>query len=198
MTSKAVSVPTSTGLSELIHTNAKIGMPEIVSIFLSKYESDLYDKKADLLNSIEQSQKDGMAHDENVLANADFSSYGGETIPKLKLVTHVNPSKCLHWDKAQVKGQIDIKSTDPAKAHQGAIASEYIFDNIKKADIKIHNQILIELGNFKQDLAEVINNIVNMNRKQRQLEGQISALRLKDAGMDKFINDPTLLSLIKV
>jgi hypothetical protein len=187
----------SNGLSGIMTTEANIAMPEIVAIFLSKYESDLYTRKAELNGIINDIENEGKAHDRLVAVSISFKEYAGLEIKKLHLITRIAEQSTINWNDGTVTNQVCLTSTE-AKHDGRTFMDRPVHKNISKADIKLHKQHLKDLGDRRAQYSEIIQCITDMNRKEREIKGQISAMRLKDAGMDKFVNDPALLELIKV
>lgn len=185
------------GLSSIISTEATIAMPEIVAIFLSKYESDCHARKTELNSIINGIRKEGKDHEDDVAASFSFKEYAGLEIKKLSLTTKVSDEHTVNWEDMTVTCGVEVISTE-VKLEGRAIFTRNVTKSIKKTDGTKHNRILADLADRKNQLTAVIQNITDMNRKEREIKGQISAMRLKDAGMDKFVNDPALLELIKV
>ena len=74
-------------LADIMKAEASIAMPEVISIFLSKYETELYERKATLSDKISQLTKEGESLTTTTLTKADFKEYENIKIPKFDLIS---------------------------------------------------------------------------------------------------------------
>lgn len=194
MTEKAVALVKP--LSQIISTEATIALPEMVSIFLSKYETDLYDRKQELSTIISELKQELKDIEDMAAASVTFGEYADLGIPKLDLITTVSEKQSVHWAEEAVSVEIKIIDTKSSRTH--ALTSKVVRKNLKKSYIKTYNRLIDHLADRKVELSQTVQMITDMNRKERQIKAEISKMRLQEQGLEKFINSPEMAKLIKI
>lgn len=195
-----------TGLSSIIKAEAKIAMPEVVDIFLSKYETKLYDKKDMLQKALAQIEKDQEMHTAVVLKSAKHKHLVGLKMPKLNLVSYLIKDPSLNWDSKQITiniGLHNVQPTDTKDEDWGYGAKDTGFDkayqqDISENQINAHEKMKAQKAQLREDLQITVSKIGDMSRKERQVKAQISELRLEEQGLQDFVNNADLLQLIKI
>ena len=191
-----VAAPASNTLSSILSAKASIALPEIVSVFLNKYETDLYALKDGLSSTIAAIRDEISTHEQIVIAKAKFSQYEGLTIPKLFITTKLSDDIGVSWEKARVKGYIKIMAAQDADSRPERQFSKAVYSPINKADITKHEKIFVELHEHTHELTKVLSQLGDMTRKERQIKARISELRLEEQGLTDFLSDDKIMALI--
>lgn len=184
-----------TDLSSVMTTEAKIAMPEMVAIFLSKYETDLYDRKSELSKIISGIKQEIAANEKAARLSVSFADYEGLTIPKLDVVSTVGESRTLNWEAKTVGAEVSLKSKQ--NDHRN-LMSKHVYKPIKKSFVNTQIQLNNDLSDRSDELSLTVQAITDMSRKERQIKGRISEMHLKEQGLEKFINSPEMAKLIKI
>jgi len=186
-------------LSSIMTANAKIAMPEVVSVFISKYETDLYDAKSDLQKRIAATKKDIELLDGSATQKADFSKYAGEKLPALKLVTYVSQEIRIDWDEGIFTGTIGLQTIVKAKEKPVIASFGYtVTQPVPKTMINERKRLREALGELQTQLQGIIGQISDMSRKERQIKARISELRLKEEGLEGFLQDKQMASMLAI
>jgi len=186
-------------LSSIMTASAKIAMPEVVSVFISKYETDLYDAKSDLQKRIAATKKDIELLDGSATQKADFSKYAGEKLAQLKLVTYVSQEITIDWDEGIFTGRIGLQTIVKAKEKPVPHSFNYqVHQPVPKALINERKRLREALGDLQGQLQNIIGQISDMSRKERQIKARISELRLKEEGLEGFLQDKQMASMLAI
>lgn len=193
-----MATPPKQELTSVISTNATIALPEIVAIFLSKYETDLYDRKAILQDDITGVKDYIIKHDKVVLKATKFDEYIGLKIPKLNIESVKEEDPKISWSLGTTSIVIGIQSTDTPKRDRYSNFNKTFTKPVPKADITTHNSLITKMEKIQAQLSNILNQITDMSRKERQVKARISERRLKEQGLEHFIKSPEMLELIKI
>ncbi len=186
-------------LSDIIKAEAKIALPEVVSVFISKYESELYDRKATLQENIAQHTKDLATLEKVVIGAADFSKYNGVKVPELKIVSELKDEINLSWDEETVSTVVTFRNTDEENRYDRQTGfSKRFSSTINKTHLKTRIAFLKESATLTSQLSVILAKIGDMSRKERQVKARISEMRLEEQGLTEFLNDKEMLLLIKI
>lgn len=193
-------VPSEGKLGSIIKAEAKIAMPEVVSVFISKYESELYDRKAVLQESIAQHNKDLATHEAVVISAADFSKYADIKVITLNVVSALDGEPALSWGDEEVSVNVTFHNVED-KTHrfrESTGFSKRFSSSINKAHLKTHTAILKDTEEATSQLAVILAKIGDMSRKERQVKARISEMRLEEEGLTDFLQDKDMLKLIQI
>jgi len=182
-------------LSEIMSAQATIAMPEVISVFISKYETDLYNRKSELTIEIGNLKKDLEMLQASTLAKADFSSYDEIKISKLGLVTYITEPK-INWDDGKFTCQVGLRE-DETRGKDYRLDKQVIQD-IPKSFLKQHEALKETLRQTTDNLQDILAKISDMSRKERQVKARISELRLKEQGLEDFLQDKEMQKLIAI
>lgn len=186
-----------TELSNIIKTDAKIALPEIVSIFVAKHETQLYDQKDALQESISTSQKDLTMHEAVVLGTADFKKYDNITIPILELVSVLKGDASVNWETGLINQTVTFHNVGKGREKHTGFAKSFSMD-IGKGYVKTRDSIRKSIQNDTDDLKSILAQISDMSRKERQIKARISEIRLEESGLTDFLKDKEILKLIQL
>ncbi|RKY95041.1 MAG: hypothetical protein DRQ01_00890 [Ignavibacteriae bacterium] len=186
-------------LSDIMPTEARIALPEVVSVFISKYETELYNNKADLSDEIIalKSEKELIEH--TVVESADFSAYVGLKQTKLRIVSYQSGSVIIDWDEGTLTTTIGFHNLDSkgqAKTYSTNSFSKDFSIPLNKSFSKAYVKVKADLSEANVKLQHTVAQINDMARKERQVKARISEMRLEEQGLDSFLNDSAIQKLI--
>ena len=195
-----LTVPTGK-LSDIVRADAKIAMPEVVSVFISKYENELYDRKAALSESVAQHNKDLGVHEALVIEAADFSKYDGIKVPALNVISVLKDEITVDWDDEEIDATVTFHNIDKdlvlRRDHQTGFSKKFT-SPISKQHLKTREKILKDITDETSQLTVILSKIGDMSRKERQVKARISEMRLEEQGLEGFLQDSEMLKLIKI
>lgn len=181
-------------------TNVNVGMDEVVSVFVAKYENDLFQKKEDLsaqIKKVKASQADLVKELEGTI---DRSKYDA-TVPALNLVTRVSEVSVLFEGTYHVKKPIitvDVGIFDEGSDKKYAVHTKQLHFDIPKESVELNKSLKLELETLNADLLDVINNIKSVGRKERQIRGKISEMKLEQSGHADLLANPEIMQLVQL
>lgn len=191
-------------LSSVIRANAQIAMPEVVSVFISKHETELYDLKAELQKKIGDLKKDIEMHTATTSKSVSFKKYAGLKMLKLNLISYLKGDPSISWADEQVSQTVGLYNTkddnseaaDSRDRHTGFEKS--YSQPILASHIKAHTKMTDELAETSTRLASIVGQIGDMSRVERQVKARISEMRLEEQGLSGFLKDPEMQKLIAI
>jgi len=191
-----------TKLSSIIKAEARMAMPEIVSIFISKYETELYDRKNNLQESIFELRKDVEILNAKVEKAGDFSKYDNVCVKRLDLVSFLNNDIKVDWEGGTIQRSVSFYHLDTKgvvdKSKGSSNFRKTFKENISIKDMKLHEKLHTEIDAASAKLSTVAAKIADMSRKERQVKARISELRLEEQGLTSLLDDQNMLQLIKI
>ena len=205
MTKKAVTVVDPGRLSDIVSANAKIAMPEVVSIFISKYETDLYNKKSELQKKLTQLKDDLSILESSAASKADFSKYEGHKLAVFDLVTFIPEGQVsCNWEEGMFEATVEMRNVPKGKKAQDKKPSSVSRFGVRVSH-KMPATLLKDRSSIHEDIAEaqsalqnIISAISDMSRKERQIKARISEIRLEEEGLQGFLNDPMMQKMIAI
>ena len=200
MTNQTENNSTPTSALSLIQTNVNVGMDEVVNVFVSKYEDGLYVKKDDLSSKIKVVKREIETLDKTLISNTSTSQYETSVV-SLGLVSKVESVKVIwateHEKLNKINININIKDID-SKSSYGNSMTKTIVVEIGQTDVVQHKTLLDDLQRLNDDLMNVMNEIKSISRKERQIRGKISEMKLEQSGLNELLNNKDMLSLIQL
>lgn len=180
-------------------SNVNVGLDEVVSVFVSRYETQLFDRKDELGKNIKTIKSELEDLDKRLIGSIDTNPYG-ITIAVLN-ITSVVDKVGVEWGKKpednRVTIHIDVKDNDKSDRYSHSFSKRVTFPTSSK-DVKIHDKLNDDLENLKTDLAEVMGLIKSVSRKERQVRGRISEMKLKESGFAGLLDSPELTKLVEL
>jgi len=188
---------------------ANVGMDEVVGVFVARWEDSLYKEKDRLSSEIRTVKKDMEQQDKAIVNQARLSTNQYETtVPALgikSVVTDVG----LRWNQTNVpygekkvvrpvvRYSVAIQNTDSSETSSNQIRK--VFDHqVGEADVERHNNFESQLAELNSSLSEILVKIKGIGRKERQVRGRISEMKLQQAGFEDLINHPELVQLVEL
>lgn len=178
-------------------SDVNVGMDEVVSVFVSRYETQLFDKKDEVGKNIKTVKAELADLDDRLVAAVDKDQYNTSII-SLNISTKVDGVN-VNWGKKEnyVNIEIEVKDNDKTNRYSHSFTK-----NVKLAildgDVKKHTDLDDTLENLKTDLAEVMGLIKAVSRKERQVRGRISEMKLQESGFAGLLDSPELTKLVEL
>ncbi len=198
--SKEVSTVPATLLSKMGAVKADVGMNEVVSVFVSRYETGLFAKKDQLSAELKAAKKAVADHESIVIGQVDKSQFDA-SVPHLGLKFRAGDISVV-WKK-------DPNSYSPKKVgvHVDVIMRDgderdawrkTVHLPLAATDVKEHETLTENVARLESELLDTMSLIKSVGRKERELRGRISEMRLQEAGFAELINNDQLQSLIAI
>jgi hypothetical protein len=189
-------------MKDLILGNVKndvvVGMDEVVSVFVSKYEDDLFDKKKVLSNEVKMVKKELENEIEVLKGRVNKKDYE-IVIEKLGLESKVSNVDVSFNDKDRngiIYINVDIKEKGKMDRY-GGMSKNFEID-LSKKDCKKYYDLEDEVSLKSSELLEVNNLIKDISRKERKIRSKISEMKLKESGFEGLLDNKEMLKLIEV
>ena len=180
---------------EAMNTQLDVSMDDVVSAFVAKYENNLFSRKKELTSEIRLLETSLSDNTDAAQASIDDSAYT-TTVPEFDLKTVIN-GRSFDWDDGEVTFNILITRIG-SSSHYGNQITISRIKRIPARFIKLHTKINDELALLRRELAEVLEGIKSVNRKERQVRGQIAIRKLEDSGYASLMDDPELAQLVQL
>jgi len=178
-------------------SDVNVGMDEVVSVFVSRYETQLFDKKDELGKNIKTVKGELTDLDKRLIASVNKEDYNN-TISSLNITTSVEEVG-VSWGKKENSINVDIEVKDNDKTNRYSHSfTKTVKLNILDGDIKKHSDLDDSLENLKTELAEVMGLIKAVSRKERQVRGRISEMKLQESGFAGLLDSPELTKLVEL
>ena len=188
-----------------LSTNVNVGMDEVVSVFVSKWEKSLFERKKDLSDKIKQVKDDLKIHTTSLENSVDTSKYEMK-IPELGIASTID-SVNVSWadrdekrskdNKSEIIVRVEIADTANSDRWRSTLDKKFITP-ISKADVKKHNDLEDELSDLNGELIEVMGLIKSVSRKEREIRGAIAERKLQESGLQSLLEDDSMLQLVKL
>jgi hypothetical protein len=188
----------------LLGAEVKVGMDEVVAVFVAQYEDNLFTRRDELHQLIKEVKAELAGIDTDLLAAVDDDDY--EFVNAVLQIESVVESKTVVWD---VEGRheitkpsivVGVKVSSQVKSN-GYRNDSFIRDipiPLTKSDIKRHQQATDRLTNLRDELNGVMAQIKQVSRKERQVRGRIAAMKLQESGFKDLLDSPELQQLVQL
>jgi len=172
-----------------------IRIDEVVDIFVADYENKLHDKKEQLQRSIKQQKEaiDAFVKKVETDCKANGGKYAFENV-EFDLKAHFQGVD-ISFQDGKVSYQYTISSI--AKKGSDYVRREFTED----LDVNVcdqYRQLKKTLSDDQTDLQEVMGFISNIDRKVRQVKGELGRKRLEEVGLGDLLTDQNLQKLIEL
>lgn len=179
--------------------NVNIGIDEVVSVFVTKYEDQLFDRKTDLSARIKQTKQELTDLENKLKSGVDTSQYESK-MPVLGLTSTVESVKVRFNNKlaeSNVAISVKISDDDDRSRYSGSLTKTFEV-SISSADFEENKSLKEKLENLNTELMEVMGLIKSVSRKERQIRGKISEMKLKESGFESLLESEEMLSLVQL
>ena len=177
-----------------IETNIAVSLDDVVNVFLSKYETNLMDRKKTLSSTLTTMRREQEQLEKSIIDSFDTSIYE-VSIPNLQVESKVL-SLTIDCDKAHFR--IEFNFMGPGKSNTSSHYSHRILVDMEPEDIRSIAQLCESVQATNDELMQVLSDISDLQRKERQIRGKISERKIAESGMSTLLDDPDILSLVKL
>jgi len=189
----------STDIMSQIDFKAAVSMSDIANVFSSQYESKLMASKRALQSVLKAAKLDLKT----------FVSYTNKSIEAVAKTDHVVDLSA--YDLKRVISNIDVDFEDGVVAirteticpsmPQGNYTNcinQVIIEQLDDYIVNQHVLLSAEIAKQSELVRAVLADISDISRKEREILGRISSMKLQEAGMEELLNDGTLAALIQI
>jgi hypothetical protein len=183
-----------------ISSNVNVGMNEVVSVFVSKYEDGLFAKKAELSAKIKAIKADLKQIDADLVLSVDPTKYD-QSVPVLTMLFKLVETS-VHWEPTYNIPKnmlvIDVGMIDSSIHPTRSQYTKRIYQDISVDVVTKHDEAQSQLAVLNGELMEVMGLIKLVSRKERQIRGRISEMMLAESGLADLLDSSELLSLTQI
>jgi uncharacterized coiled-coil DUF342 family protein len=213
--SKELTKPTKGSIEDFIDSDitadVKVGMNEVVNVFVSQYEDNLHVEKTRLSKALKELKSRDKQLDKDIENSALANRSDYEMLNTIVGIQSELKEVELFWDKKTASSyryncslkslpqsfiELNVEVSDTDK--NGSSFSKYFFGDISKADVDLHNEIAEGIKTTSGDLQDVLSNIKAVSRKERQIRGKISKMKLEASGYEGLLESPEMAKLIQI
>lgn len=191
---------TSTSFISNMTSNINVGIDEVVSVFVARWEDGLFEKRDQLSKKIKSLKKELSDLVEKIEKSVNKSQYES-LIPIFNLHSKVS-NVSVNWEDSYSTKKntivVEISLFDGDKESNWPVHSKNFYFNISKEDVLEHENLSEELEGVNVELIEVMSQIKSVSRKERQIRGKISEMKLEQCGFSELINNPEILRLVEL
>ena len=183
-----------------ISANVNVGMDEVVSVFVAKYEDGLFAKKDELSAAIRTLKQEMGDFDKTIIESVDPSEYDAK-VPTLGFTFKMGEVS-IRWEK-NWQGEantytISVDMYDSSAKRDGAVFTKSIVKPIPSKIVKQREEVKKALEDKNAELMEVMSQIKSVGRKERQIRGRISEMKLAESGFSGLLDNPEMLQLVQI
>lgn len=175
--------------------NVQVGMDEVVSVFVSRYEDSLIEQRNDLQKQVvainvsikkvvEDTTKLVQAYLDTLPTSADIGPL------------HLNVSYsdiALIWNKGTAQYNVSLSSVDAdAGRYQNKLNTVLTYP----VEVEEYNSLIEQKTVITGQLGEVNNALRDVSRKERQIKGKIAELKLTELGLTDLLEAPEIQLLL--
>ena len=177
---------------QAIQIDAKVGLDEVVNVFVTEYEDNLHSEKARLQKDVKLAKSTLNKFETALEKSIEKANVQYVRKDKILGLSSSIKSVSIDYSKNVAKINVSIKYKDGG---YGTIDKQFD-DNIKVTDAKTHTKMVHEIETAGAELRLIMDQIRDVSRKERQIRGALSKKKLSEAGMDELLNDQSLQKLI--
>ena len=186
----------------LITADVTIDLDAVVSVYVSQYEDKLFTKKKDLSKRIKGVKDDLNILEKTLERSIDKSQYD-IVVPVLDLVAKVEKVNVNWIEEDDYVGsviKVQVSVTEKEKTDRYSRDHLTTTRSVKIGKKEITNKINWEkeLEGLNAELLETMAAIKGVSRKERQVKGKISGMKLDAGGHGALLNSPELLALVQL
>jgi len=175
---------------------AAIGINEVVSVYVSKYENGLLAKKDDLSSQIREIKKNLADLDQEIIDSVDTSKFKSVDVSALDLSVEVDVQ--IYWTESwKVKANSTLTSVKFVNKEINTTVKS-LNEPIAPHFVKSHKEMTEQLTTLQGELLEVNNDLKTVSRKEREIRGRLAEIKMGEEGMADLVNNDQLLQLIQV
>jgi hypothetical protein len=186
-------------------TDITVTMDDVVSAYVATYEVNLYERKKQLQSEIKLAESSLKSVEKAVLREVK-GTHWNRAIPEFDLVAKAGDG-IVNWadlddgdGKNRVSFTIDInrKGETNSGSYYRSCLQVVKHKPIPSKFVTDRKGLLKALEPARSELAEVLNNIKAIARKERQVRGKIAMRKLESSGYAPLLDDPELKQLVQL
>lgn len=187
---------------DIISTNVNVGIDEVVAIFVSRYETDLFNKKDRISDQIKKLKASIDKFTADLVKSVDKKEYE-LAVPKLGLTFKVDEVE-VHFDKPEHYGNrkigihVSVGMWDKEESRTYASHTKVVVLPIDSDIIAQRKALNEELEQLNLQLIDVLGLIKSVSRKERQVRGKIAEMKMEQAGQSELLANGELTKLISM
>lgn len=182
-------------------TDITIDLTELTAIFVADLEGKLYEQKDKLTNLINETKKELTDLEKAVKEKADFSEFLEGGFPNLGVAAKLTDDPVIDWRNGSVNRNISLY-TEQDKSNRGyRDNSIYRFNKEKEVsfeDKEAYKEIQEAIKKLNEDLRNILLQLGDLPRKERQVRARISKMKLEQSGQMNILKDEELLKLMAI
>lgn len=175
-------------------TDLQVSMDDVVSAFVSQYETNLFTRKDELSKTIKGLEKEASDNHEALLDEVNGSQWEGEKLPFG--MTYKVSDGAVNWKGKEVSFSIEVKG--PKQGYYANTVSIKKASKIPAKFLKTHKKIEDQLSELRSELSDVLMSLKQVTRKERQVRGRIAMRKLEDSGYASLMQDAELIKLVQL
>lgn len=177
--------------------DVNIGIDEVVSVFVSQYEDNLFERKKDLSKNIKELKKDVVNLEKKVLETVDVSIYN-TTNDVLGIKSEVKKGYVnVSWIDGEITISIDITDLDNTSRYSNNMNKVRRL-KVDSSSLLSYKELTEEIELLSGELMEVLSLIKSVSRKERQIRGKVSEMKLKESGYDNLLGNQEIMKLVQL
>ena len=182
----------------------KLGSEEVINVFISKWEDELYGKKKEYSKSVSDVKKKIEGWENKIINEGKKLGRSLERVIEdlnVKVVFKDKVEKyeknvSIDYDDELIVVNVKIMGMDNGRNNGGLLVVKNY--KINRDDVREYEVLSDELVEEKRKLEEVLLEIRNISRKERKIKGVISEKKLESEGYDELLNDNDINSILKL
>lgn len=182
-----------------IKTDINVGMDEVVTVFISKYETDLYAKKDDLSRQIKDKKKEIADIETQLIKSVDTSQY--TTTIQLLNITSKCKDVSVQWANREnpnrIVVEVELKDEDSESRYSSTFGKN-IYIPIDAVTASLRDELVEQEKELSQEMVDVMLLTKSVSRKEREVRGRIAEKKLNEAGYSELLNDADMLKLVQL
>lgn len=183
-----------------ITADVNVGMNEVVSVFVSRYEDGLFAKKDEVAARIRET-KSAMKAIEDALVRSVIATEYEADVPNLGIKFRLGAVSVL-WEggynipKNTLQINVDMFDSDYNKT--ASRITKTINQPILADKVEAFQYLKGQLESANAEMLEVMGLIKSVSRKERQIRGRISEMKLAQSGFNELLTNPEMLKLVEL
>lgn len=184
-----------TGIAK-IDINAQVGINEVVAIYVSKYETNLSDKKKLIADAIRSTKHEIEELIEMIRGSINVSKYANVDLSVLGLTAEGEVD--LFWTTDYRGKQYTYRISVNVKGDQHRHINLFQRDfPMNTQHVAAYESLTAKLKEQEFELQQVIMDLKAVNQKERQVRARLAEMKLQEAGVELH-SHPELLKLVEM
>lgn len=176
-----------------MQTDLQVSMDDVVSAFVSQYETNLYERKKALSVSLKEVAEKYDGLEKSVHAKVTGDSFAKHSLP-FGLEIKVGEGDVI-WAAGEVRFTITISPPKPGYRNTIDIAET---KPIPAVLVKAFEALDKKRDELNTEFGEVLVALKSMDRKERQVRGRIAIRKLQDNGYADLMKDEEFAKLVQL